>query len=313
MIKKPKFWDNDNFNFLSVLLFPFTIPIRINNLLINFASKLKKKEIFSICVGNIYIGGTGKTPSTIKLFEILKKINPSTVTAKKFYRSHNDEEKLLKQKTNFLSGMNRLEIINKAIKKKLQIIIFDDGLQDKKIDYNLKFVCFDSANWVGNGHLIPSGPLRENLNSLKKFDAVLLKYIKNPNSKILSIIKKVNPKIKIFKIRYKINNLKSFNLSKKYIIFSGIGDPESFKTLLKINKFNIIKHLDFPDHYEYNKYEIKKIIDDAKKLNAQILTTEKDFIKLPKTYQKKIKFLDINLIIENKNNLVKFLKSQINE
>ena len=102
-------------------------------------------------------------------------------------------------------------------------------------------------------------------------------------------------------------------MSKKYIIFSGIGDPESFKTLLKINKFNIIKHLDFPDHYEYDKYEIKKIIDDAKKLNAQILTTEKDFIKLPKTYQKKIKFLDINLIIENKNNLVKFLKLKINE
>ena len=209
--------------------------------------------------------------------------------------------------------MNRLEIINKAIKKRYKIIIFDDGLQDKKIDYNLKFVCFDTTSWIGNGHLIPSGPLRENLNSLKKFDAVFLKYIKNPNSKISSIIKKINPKIKIFNSKYKINNLKSFNLSKKYFIFSGIGNPENFKTLLKINKFNIIKYLDYPDHYKYNKYEIKGIIDDAKKLNAEILTTEKDFIKLPKMYQKKIRFLDIDLIIKNKKKLVNFLKSKINE
>ena len=313
MIKKPKFWDNSNFSFLSIVLFPFTIFFRINNLFINYSSKIKKREIFSICVGNIYIGGTGKTPSTIKLFKILKKINKSTATAKKFYKSHNDEQKLLSQKTNFISGVNRWEIINKAIKKKLKIIIFDDGLQDRKIDYNLKFVCFDTANWIGNGNLIPSGPLRENLNSLKKFDAVFLKSIKNTNGKILSTIKKINPKIKVFNSRYKINNLKSFNLSKKYLIFSGIGNPESFKTLLKINKFNIIEYLDYPDHYKYDKYEIKKIIDDAKKLNAEILTTEKDFIKLPKMYKKKIKFLSIDLIVENEKNLVKFLKSKINE
>ena len=85
MIKKPKFWDNNSFNFLSIMLLPFTIPLRINNFFLNFTSKLKRKEIFSICVGNIYIGGTGKTPSTIKLFEILKRINKATVTAKKFY------------------------------------------------------------------------------------------------------------------------------------------------------------------------------------------------------------------------------------
>ena len=313
MIKKPKFWDNSSFSFLSIMLLPFTIPIRINNFILNFTSKLNKKEIFSICVGNIYIGGTGKTPSTIKLFEILKKINKATVTAKKFYKTHDDEAKLLKKKTNFITGFNRLEIINKAIKKKLKIIIFDDGLQDKKIDYNLKFVCFDALSWKGNGHLIPSGPLREKLSSLKKFDVVFLKYIKKSDHKISSIIKKINPKIKIFNSRYKINNLKNFDLKKKYIVFSGVGNPKSFKMLLKMNKFNIIKYLDYSDHYKYEKHEIIKIIHDAKKLNAQIITTEKDFMKISRKYHKKIKFLSIDLTIDNKKNLIKFLKLKINE
>ena len=99
MIKKPKFWDNNSLSFLSIILLPFTIPLRINNFFLNFNSKTKRKEIFSICVGNIYVGGTGKTPTTIKLFQILRKINRSTVTAKKFYKAHNDEAKLLNKKT----------------------------------------------------------------------------------------------------------------------------------------------------------------------------------------------------------------------
>jgi tetraacyldisaccharide 4'-kinase len=313
MIKKPKFWDNNSLSFLSIILLPFTIFLRINNFFLNFNSKTKRKEIFSICVGNIYVGGTGKTPTTIKLFQILRKINRSTVTAKKFYKAHNDEAKLLNKKTNFITGLNRLEIINKAVNKKKEIIIFDDGLQDRGVEYNLKFACFNGSNWIGNGHLIPSGPLRENLSSLKKFDAVFLKDIKNSNRKISSIIKKINPKIKIFYSKYKINNLKNFNLSKKYVVFSGIGNHESFKVLLKMNKFNIIKYLSYPDHYEYKKYEIIKIIQDAKKLNAKILTTEKDFTKIPKEYHKKIKFLSVDLIIENKKNLIKLLKLKINE
>ena len=61
------------------------------------------------------------------------------------------------------------------LKKKQKIAIFDDGLQDKKLDYDLKFVCFDSENWIGNGKLIPAGPLREDISSLRKYDAVFLK------------------------------------------------------------------------------------------------------------------------------------------
>ena len=72
-IIKPKFWDLQKPNFISYFLLPFTLLIRLNNFLKNFTPKIQSKDLKTICVGNIYIGGTGKTPSVIKLYEILKK------------------------------------------------------------------------------------------------------------------------------------------------------------------------------------------------------------------------------------------------
>ena len=120
----------------------------------------------------IYILGYWKTPTTIKMYEILKKLNFNVCTAKKLYLSHIDENKILEKKTNLISEKNRKQIIDKAIEKNYDYLIFDDGLQDKKVSYDLQFVCFDVNNWIGNNQLIPAGPLREKVSSLKKYDAV---------------------------------------------------------------------------------------------------------------------------------------------
>ena len=311
IFKKPLFWDTKKQGIFSTILFPFTILTNINNFLLSISNKKINHKIFSICVGNIYVGGTGKTPLAIKLYRILNKNHKGVVVGKKFYSSHNDEINLLKKKVYTLTKNKRSLIIQEAIKKNKKIIIFDDGLQDKSIKYDLNFVCFDTLNWIGNGNLIPAGPLREKINSLKKFDAVFLKNISKPNNKIIRIIKKINPKIKIFNTRYKILNFNNFSLKDKYLIFSGIGNPDSFFEILKINKFLIKDQFIFPDHYSYTEKDFLNIIERSKELNTKIITTEKDFIKIPKRYQKKIKCLKVDLDINNQKKLINFINEKI--
>ncbi len=310
---KPYFWNLKKTNLLSYLFQPLTMPIRLSNLILNTKKKFKTKKIKTICVGNIYIGGTGKTPSTIQLYKILSTNYKKVFTAKKFYKSQLDEIKILEKHTKLITSFNRREIINIALKKRAELIIFDDGLQDKSIDYNLKIVCFDSTTWIGNGQLIPSGPLRENLNSLRKYDVVFLKYIDKKNIKLIRLIKEINPKIKIFNTRYKIKNYNKFNFKKKYILFSGIGNPENLLKFLENNKFKIVKNIIFPDHYKYKEEDLIKIIKLSKNLNAEILTTEKDFVKIPKKYCKFLKFLKIDLKIDELNKLKEYFKKKINE
>ncbi len=310
---KPNFWDSKKTGLLSYILQPLTIPVRISNLFLNNKKKNKTKQIKTICVGNIYIGGTGKTPTTIELFNILNKIYKKVFTAKKFYTSQSDEANILKTHTKYLTSNNRQEIIDIAIKKKAKVIIFDDGLQDKDIEYDVKVVCFDTHSWIGNGQLIPSGPLREKIDSLKKYDVIFLKYINKKDKKIVRLIKQINPKIHIFNAKYKIKNLKKFNLKKKYIIFSGIGNPYSFKKILEKNNFKILENIIFPDHYIYQKKDITKIIKKSRDLNAKILTTEKDYVKIPKSYSKFIEFIKIDLGIDEQNKLKEYLKIKFNE
>ena len=104
--KKPKFWDLKKPNFLSYILMPFTIPVKINNILLNLKSLKKNSKIKSICIGNIYLGGTGKTPATIKLFNICKNIYSNVCIGKKYYLSQIDEQILLKNKTNLICERN---------------------------------------------------------------------------------------------------------------------------------------------------------------------------------------------------------------
>jgi len=312
--KKPNFWDLKKPNLISYLLLPFTLIVLLSNFILKFKSNKNKQTIKTICVGNIYIGGTGKTPTVIKIFQILKNLKFDVLTAKKFYSSQHDENKILETKTNFITGKNREIIINFAIQDKKNIVIFDDGLQDKNIEYDLQLVCFDSESFIGNGFLIPAGPLREKLSSLKKYDCV---FIKNVNEKVLDdkkdLIKKQNQHIQIFETYLEVINLKKFDLTQRYLIFSGLGNPSNFRKTLEKNNFKIIDEMIFPDHHEYTIEEIKKILKRAKENNASIITTQKDFVKISHFQFDEIKFLETELRIKNEEIFVEFLKKKLNE
>ena len=310
-LKKPIFWDNKKPSFLSYLLLPLTFPIIINNLFLKKKTNQPNHKIKKICVGNIYVGGTAKTPLTIKIYDILKNLKYKTATIKKYYKDQVDEQRILNSKTILYCAKNRTSALNQAINDNVDIVIFDDGLQDGSINYDLKFVCFYNIKWVGNGFLIPAGPLREKIESISKYDAVFLNGNKNDNSNIKFIINRYNKDIPIFESTYTPTNIDQFNTNTKYVVFSAIGNPESFKETLINNGLKIIKEIIYPDHYQYTMDDINNIKLQAKKLNAQILTTEKDYMKINFDKNNDIKFLKIELAIKNEQKLIDYLISHI--
>ena len=302
-LKKPKFWDYKKPNIYSFLLWPISILIKG----INFLKKKSKKinlKIKTICVGNIYLGGTGKTSLSIKINSILNKKNIKSCFIKKDYVNQLDEQRLLQSRGKLFLHKKRYQALKNAIKDNYQIAIFDDGLQDYSINYDICFVCFNDLNWIGNGMTIPSGPLRENLNVLKKYRYVFI----NGNSKNLQNIKdqifEINPKINIFTGEYIPLNLSDFNLDDKYIAFSGIGNHQTFISMIKNYGMNIIKDIEFPDHYQFNDEDINLILSMSEKLNCKIITTEKDYLRLKTTKINQINFIKSDLHINDEDKLI---------
>jgi tetraacyldisaccharide 4'-kinase len=303
---KPKFWETKNL--ISLILYPLSsITFLINNTK-KFCIK-KDFKIKTICIGNIFIGGTGKTSLAIEINKLLEK-KFRTVFIKKNYKNQLDEINLLNNKGKIISSNNRENALLTAINKKYQLAILDDGLQQKNINYDLKIVCFNSEYALGNEYMLPAGPLRESFNVIKDYDIIFLNGEKR-NNKLLSKLKSINKNLKIFEGKYKPSNLKNFNLKKKYLMFCGIGNPHEFEQTLIKYKFNISKKIIYPDHHKLTNITLKQIKDKAKKEKLTLLTTEKDYCRLNKIQRKNIKFLKINLEIKDKLKLKKILISKL--
>ena len=302
---KPNFWQKKNF--ISLLLFPLTLI----TFSINFLKKFNIKNHFkikTICIGNLSAGGTGKTSLAVELNELLS-AKFKTVFIKKKYSNQKDEYNLLKKRGKIISSENRIDALKNA-EKNFDLAILDDGLQQKNIEYDLKIVCINSYEGFGNNFLLPAGPLRENSNELKNYDIVFLNGFKK-NQKLKNKIKKINNSLKIFDAIYEPTNLKKYNLKNNFLFFCGIGNPHEFENTLKKFKFKIKEKFIFPDHYNMSDEKINNIKDIAYKNKFNIITTEKDFLRLTKKQQKGINFLKVKLKIKNIGKLKKFLKSSI--
>ena len=295
-IDKPKFWDSKK-GLISSILFPLSYVIEI---IISIKKKILKPQYFNIpvvCVGNIYIGGTGKTPLTVYIAKQLLEAGKKPVILKKYYKKYSDENDFIKNNfKNFILDKDRVAGIKIAKDKNFDTVILDDGFQDYKIKKNLNVTCFNQKQLIGNGYVFPAGPLRESLSALKDSQIVVINGEKDINfeKKIL----KVNGKLNIFYSNYKPINLNNFK-NQKLLAFAGIGNPENFFSLLENNDLIVSEKISFPDHYDFTEKEILNIIELAQNKSLKIVTTEKDYFRIKKFNIDKISYIKLKLEIEN--------------
>ena len=305
-INKPKFWD-DKIGLFAILLLPFSLVFFLATFLRKKFTKSIKFKIPIICIGNIYLGGTGKTPVSIFLATEILKFGKKPSIIRKYYKSHLDEFKLIKSNVkNLIINKSRTDAIREAEKNGSDFAILDDGLQDYKIRKDLKIVCFNSNQLFGNGLILPSGPLREGLHVLESAHIVIINGHKSKifEEKILNI----NSKLDIFYSFYKPVNLEKFK-NKKLFAIAGIGNPKNFFKLLEENNLDVYKKLIFPDHYQFSKDEMKKIIESSKNEGCHIIMTEKDYYKINDFKLKELDYIKVSLEINQKEKLLNKIRS----
>ena len=307
-IFKPKFWQKKN-SFLPYIFLPLSIFFQI---LIFLKKILVKKEKFSIpviCVGNIYLGGTGKTPLCIELVEILRKLNRKTAIIKKFYKNHEDEFRLIEaKKIKLFKETSRAVAVKKAKLEKFDCVVLDDGFQDSTIVKDLSIVCFNGEQLAGNGMTLPSGPLREKLSSIKNSQIVVING--NSNEIFEEQIKSISNNIDIYYSDYLPTNLNQFT-DQNLLAFAGIGNPDNFFKLLEVNNLRVAKKISFPDHYNYSIKELNDLVNYSKNNRLKIITTEKDYFRIKHYKISDIQCLNVELGIRDKDKFIREIEKYI--
>lgn len=298
---------------------------------------MKIKTCKIISVGNISVGGTGKTPVVKFLATYFHNLGFSVAVLSRGYGRRSkgsvivsngeqilacladsgDEPLLLARQLNnipLLVEVDRYKgalLIQKHFKS--DIILLDDGFQHRRLHRDLDIVLIDASVGFGNGLLLPAGSLREPVSSLKRSDLVWLTRVKHTTNldPLINEIRKYCS-CPILKSNHQAteiiqagtdNRLALSNLNQKNVfLFSGIANPTSFERTVTNLGAKIVGHLTFSDHYLYNKKDINKICYNAKIANADlILTTEKDFVRIVDRIENlpKIYYLTIEIRIDN--------------
>jgi len=268
-----------------------------------------------ISVGNITVGGTGKTPMTVKLATILRGKGKKVAVLTRGYGE--DEYNMLKSYLGdmpVLKGKNRVRNGIKAIKNhKVDTLILDDGMQHKRLHKDINIIMMDTKNPFGNGYLLPRGILRYRLSRMKEAD--LCVFTKTPED--LSILSRLEERVRknsvisnIFYTYHKPVSLYDiagnrevpldFLKNKEIAVLSGIADPEYFKRLLERLGAKISLEFSFMDHHSYKQREVDGILSVCDKRGLKIiLTTDKDKVKLCKFFiDKPIKLFSLEIKIE---------------
>ena len=315
-LKYPNFWSKKNW-LSSIRVFFSYIYIFLGFVRTQTTRKIRLPQKI-ICVGNITLGGSGKTQIVAWLAQKLIQKNISFVIVTKAYKSRLAKVKLV-EKTDTAKEVGDESVmlrkygsviaakkINYALpliqQMNPEIVILDDGMQNPVLQKNLQILTIDSLNGIGNNRIFPAGPLRESLKSgLAKSDLIFM--IGNNKCKDSSLIGNISLSQKpYFAAAIKLKE----NLDKdiEYIAFAGIGNPEKFYSLLLENNLKIKQYMSFGDHHNYSDEEVKKLIDLAKLNNASLITTEKDYVKLANKYKELVICARVGLEFENEQKCI---------
>jgi tetraacyldisaccharide 4'-kinase len=288
----PSFWSKKNI--VSWLLIAFSWIYQLLGSLRKLLVKPVKLPCFVICIGNISVGGTGKTQLVAWLAKNLRKKNCNFLIVTKGYNSNlrgaklvepldlpsdvGDESKMLSEYGQVLAAKSikyALPIINDL---KPDVVIFDDGMQNPGFFKDLTIVVIDTIRNIGNGRIFPAGPLRESAQSaINRSDIVIM--IGNELCPNFSLIQTITSNNKPF-FKSKIQLVGNIDTSKNYYAFTAIGDPNRFFRLLNENGINVLATKAFPDHHNYNRDEITALVKEADKQTLFLLTTKKDYVKI---------------------------------
>ncbi len=320
MLKSPKFWQQKNF--LSSFFLPLSYIFHLSYLIYFKIKREIKINTPVLCVGNIVIGGSGKTPIAIKLRKILSKKFSNIFVLTRGYKGLKKGPLIIKKKSTFTevgdegilhshfgtTCMSKNKTLGAVFceKNKSDLIIMDDGLQSRNVKKQVSLLVVDSEYALGNERIFPAGPLRQSINfSLKLSDAVII--VDNSNNYLKHKVlkdKKIFFAKKIIKIR-NLNNHKIF-------AFCGLGNNKNFLNGLKKLNYDVKKFKGFPDHHIYKTNEIKKIINYAKLNKLSIVCTQKDYLKIPDKFKKDIYVADLDIQIINEKKFFDFLVKKLN-
>lgn len=284
----PKFWQSRNL--IAYLLWPLSLLYSFAGYIRRLTADPIKIPAKVICVGNISIGGTGKTQIVILLAQLLSKMNINFIIITKGYGSklksallvkdyHNasdvgDESVLLSKYGRVIATKKIQYILPFLAKIKPSVIIVDDAMQNPNFYKDFVIMSVDDDRLFGNGFLIPAGPLRQYPKfALNNIDATILVGSNNV-SKNLSLFNKKN----LFYAQIVPSN--NLDKTKNYFAFSGIGNPNRFFNMLKNYGLKLSGTKIYPDHHQYIKEELEYLKSKAKEYNATLITTRKDYIKI---------------------------------
>ena len=298
-MKTPRFWQSDGL--VPMLLTPFAW---IYGAATQWRLKLKKTHKCKakvICIGNITAGGVGKTPVAMAMAEKYLKEGKKVFFVTRGYKGKlknilvdlekhtpeetGDEARLLAGIAPTIIAPQRELGAEKAVRLGAEIIIMDDGFQNPGLYKDESWLVFDGTVGIGNGKIIPAGPLRETLeNGQKRADYILIMGEDKTG---------LTEKCQLPVYHGKLKPLPFSLENQRVLAFAGIGHPEKFYQTLKNMGYQTVITKDFPDHYAYKKDDLVALNTEASEAGLSLVTTEKDYEKLSQSAQRNISCLKV--------------------